>query len=280
MVEAWCECRKAESRVMSGSGKETADEKLARRRLEPYLGALEPTDLPGTSGLPDYKLKSPTASGHVEVTSRPDKRRRMQRAAIHKRPTFQVNTPGDWRLHLYPQVDTRELPNARGLETVLNAAKHAGRLLMAGNCHPDVAKVMHSLGIEGATYRATGGSIGTVTVTGGSTGAIGTQGDGVDKWLEAAFQEPGILDHVEKLRRAGGDRRHLFLHVDSTSEAGLGIGLALEASTNPGAAPYRLPTFEPPDDVTDLWVWPDSPGPGLHYARQHGWRMVMDVPWD
>ena len=98
--------------------------------------------------------------------------------------------------------------------------------------------------------------------------------------LATALREPGILDHVEKLRRAGGDSRHLFLHVDCASEAGLGIALALEASNYPGAAPYRLPAYEPPDDLTDLWVWQDSPGPGLHYVRDHGWRMVTDVPWE
>lgn len=273
-------CTARQNRVMSGSGKETAEEKLARRRLEPHLGPLEPTDLPGTSGLPDYKLGGPGASGHVEMTSRPDKRRKMQRAAVNKRPSFTVTTPGDWRLYLHPKVDTRDLPNAPGLGMVLDAAKEAGQLLVPGNCPPEVAEVMHSLGIEGARHREVEGSTGTVSLTGGSTGARGIQGDGVDTWLESAFREPGILDHVEKLRRAGGDSRHLFLHVDSASEAGLGIALALDASNYPGAAPYRLPAYEPPDDLTDLWVWPDSPGPGLHYVRDHGWRMVTDVPWE
>lgn len=264
---------------MSGSGKETPDEQLARRRLEPHLGPLEPTDIPGTSGLPDYKLIRPGASGYVEVTSRPDKRRKMQRAAVTKRPSFNVATPGDWVLYLQPKVDTRDLPNSLGLVKVLDAAKNAGRLILPSNCPVEVAEVMYSLGIEGASYRDVKGSTGTVYLTSGSTGGRGMQGDGVDIWLESAFEEPGILDHVEKLRRAGGDERHLFLQVDSASEDGLGIALALDASNDPGAARYMLPEYEPPSDLTDLWVWPDSPGPGLHYARVRGWRIVMDGPW-
>lgn len=74
------------------------------------------------------------------------------------------------------------------------------------------------------------------------------------------------------MRRAGGDTRHLYLQVDSASEAGLAIAIALDAS-NAGAAPYTLPAYEPPDDLTDLWVWPDCPGPGLHYERDQGWEI-------
>jgi hypothetical protein len=94
-----------------------------------------------------------------------------------------------------------------------------------------------------------------------------------------AFQEPSILRRVLKLSRAGGDTRHLYLQVDSASEAGLAIAVGLRASNSPGAAPYTLPTFEPPDYLTDLWVWPDSPGPGLHHQRDRGWEIVQDVPW-
>ncbi len=264
---------------MSGSGQEGPEEKLARRRLEPHVGPLETADVPGTSGLPDYRLIGLGASGHVEVTSRPDKRRKVQRAAIIKRRAFTVPTPGEWTLYLHRNVDTRDVPIARGLKTVLDAAKQAGRLIAPGNCPLEVADLMHSLGIEGATYRYAEGTTGTVNLTGGGTGAAGVQGSGVDTWLEVAFQEPSVLDHVQKLRRAGGDTRHLYLQVDSASEAGLAIAIALDAS-NDGAAPYTLPAYEPPDDLTDLWVWPDCPGPGLHYERDQGWEIVQDVPWE
>ena len=273
-------CAARQNRVMSGSGEEKADEKLARRRLEPHLGPLEPTDVPGTSGLPDYRLNSPGVSGHVEVTSRPDKRRRMQRAAVIKRPSFTVAKAGEWTLYLHRKVDTRDLPKASELELVLDAAKRAGGLIMPGNCPLEVAERMRSLGIEGARYRHAEGSTGSVSLTGGGTGDRGVQGDDVDTWLKSAFQESGVLDHVQKLRRAGGDSRHLYLHVDSASKTGLAIAIALDSTSHPGAALYRLPTFVPPDDLTDLWVWPDSPGPGLHYSRARGWRIVEDVPWE
>jgi hypothetical protein len=264
---------------MSGSGEEKPEEKLARRRLEPFLGGLEPIDVPGTSGLPDYRLVGAGASGHVEVTSRPDERRRAQRAAVRKRRTFTVPTRGEWTLHLHRDVDTRELPKAFGLERVLEAAKQAGRLIWTGNCPLEVAELMHSLGIEGVSYRDAEGPTGTVSLACGSTGARGVQGNGVDTWLERAFQEHNVLDHVRKLRRAGGQSRQLYLQVDSASEAGLAIAIALDATNDAGAAPYALPAYEPPDDLTDLWVWPDSPGPGLHYERDRGWEIVQDTPW-
>ena len=139
---------------------------------------------------------------------------------------------------------------------------------------------MHLLGIEAVKYWDADDPVGTVSLSAGTTGARGVQGDGVDEWLEAAFEVPSIVDHVRKLRRAGGKSRHLYLEIDSSSESGLAIALSLAASTDPGAAPYRLPAYEPPDEVTDLWVWPDCPGPGLHFKRAQGWEIVADAPWE
>jgi len=138
---------------------------------------------------------------------------------------------------------------------------------------------MVSLGIEGVRFRNADGPVGTVRLSTGTTGAKGVQGDGVDILLDAAFQETGILEHVEKLARAGGDRRHLYLEVDSSSEVGLAIAIGLDVSSSPGAAPYRLPVHEPPAGLTDVWVWPDSPGPGLHFTRDHGFEIVEDAQW-
>lgn len=263
---------------MSGSGEEAPEEKLARRRLEPYVGRLEQTDVPGTSGRSDYRLLGSRGSDHVEVTSQPDKRRRIQRAAIRKQRAFTVPMPGKWTLCLYRNVDTRNLPGAPGLETVLEAAKQAGRLIVPGSCPLEVADQMHSLGIEAARYQDADGANGTVSLTGAAREHEASKAAASNTYLEASFQQPSVLDRVEKLRRAGGDSRHLYLQVDSASEAGLAIALALGASNDPGAAPYNLPTYEPPDDLTDLWVWPDCPGPGLHYRRYQGWEIVQDGP--
>ena len=79
-------------------------------------------------------------------------------------------TPGEWTLYLYSKVDTRELPKAPDLEVVLNAAKQAGRLIAPYNCPSDVARIMHLLGIEAASYRDAEDSTGTVRITGGTTG--------------------------------------------------------------------------------------------------------------
>jgi hypothetical protein len=190
-----------------------------------------------------------------------------------------VPTPGEWTLYLHRNVDTRDVPKASGLQLVLEAAEQSDRLIAPGNCPPEVAVLMQSLGIEGARYRDAEGPTGSVSLTGGSTGARGVQGSGVDTWLELAFQKPSVGDHVQELRRARGDARHLYLQVDSGSEAGLAIAIALDASNDRGAAPYTLPAFDPPDDLTDLWVWPDSPGPGLHFERDRGWELVQDVHW-
>jgi len=105
---------------------ERPEERLARRRLEPYVGPLEPTDVPGTTGLADYRIIGPGAPGHVEVTSRPDKRRKKQRAALRQRPAFTVPTPGEWTLYLHRNVHTRALSEAPQLLNVLEARKEGG----------------------------------------------------------------------------------------------------------------------------------------------------------
>jgi hypothetical protein len=265
---------------MSGT-QERPEESLARRRLEPYVGSLEPADVPGTSGVPDYKIvASGAADGYLEVTSRPDKVRRQQRAALRKGRDFKVSLTGRWTLHLHRDVDTRSLASSPGLREILAAARKEDRLLTTSNGSGRVAELMHLLGIEAVKCWDADDQTGTVSLSTGTTGAVGVQGDGVDEWLEAAFEEPGVVDHVRKLRRAGGNSRHLYLEIDSSSESGLAIALSLDVSTDPGAAPYRLPAYEPPNDVTDLWVWPDCPGPGLHFKRDRGWEIVADVPWE
>jgi hypothetical protein len=264
---------------MSGSA-ERPEERLARRRLEPHVGPLEPNDVPGTTGLADYRIAGPGDPGHVEVTSRPDKTRKKQQAALRRRPRFSVPSPGEWTLYLHRKVDTRALSEDPRLPQVLQAAKEAGRLITIGNCPREIAETMSSSGIEAATFRASVDPVGTVWLSTGTTGARGVQGAGVDAWLRTAFQEIGIVNHVKKLTRAGGNARHLYLEVDSSSEKGLAIAIGLDASSWPGAAPYTLPVSGPPADVTDLWIWPDSPGPGLHFTRGGGWAIVEDVAWE
>lgn len=245
------------------------------------MGSLELADVPGTSGLPDYKIvAASTAGGFVEVTSRPDTARRRQRAALRKRREFKVSLHGRWTLYLDRDVEVRTLASSPDLSEILSAATQEERLLIGSNCFHKLAELMHLLGIEAVRCWDANDPAGVVSLSSGTTGAMGVQGKGVDKWLEAAFAETSVVDHVDKLRRAGGHNRHLYLEVDSSSEAGLAIALGLDASTGSGAAPFPLPTYEPPNGVTDLWVWPDCPGPGLHFKRDLGWEIVADAPWE
>lgn len=265
---------------MSAS-EESPVEKLARRRLEAHIGPLSRSDVPGTSGVPDYKLLRPKQeTGDAEVTSTVDRRRAVQRGALRKSGVLEIDgLAGEWHLHLRPHVDSRRLRDDPRFRDVLDAARSVDGIMALGRVDLETAELMQQLGVEGARYRPTGAEPGRVLLSMGTTGAGGLQGRSVDDWLSDLLQESHIVKRMAKLKKAGAEERHLYVSVDTSSRTGLGIGIALDSSQSPGAAPYDLPTVEPPDEITDLWIWPDQPGPGLRFQRGVGWSIVSDVPW-
>lgn len=265
---------------MSSSGEEKPSEGRARRRLESTLGKLTRADVPGSNGLPDFQIDQPRSgqSGYVEVTSSVDKPRAVQRSGLRKAPAFSIPRRGDWQVYLRPQVDTRRLEDHKGLSAVLDEATQMVGLLTLSNASAATASLMQQIGIEGVRYAPSGRTPGRVSMSQGTTAAFGIRGLDLDAWLAAKLREPHVQKRIAKLARTKADEAHLYLEVDTTGQDGLGISIALDSANDPGAAPYELPTTEPLPPVTDLWIWPDCPGPGLHFERGRGWRVVPDKP--
>lgn len=134
----------------------------------------------------------------------------------------------------------------------------------------------NSLGIEFATSSPPPDRPARVLLSEGTASAWGGRGERVDTWWSSMTERAQIANKVEKLRRSGSARTHLYVELDTATEHGLAISLGLDSARDEGAAPYDLPSFVPPPGVTDLWIWPDSPGDGLHYDPARGWERVTE----
>jgi hypothetical protein len=78
----------------------------------------------------------------------------------------------------------------------------------------------------------------------------------IDRWLGKFLASAQGINKVGKLGRAQAAERHLVIVLDPFSPAGIGIPLALTARHDRGAADYGLPSFIPPEPLTQVWVLP------------------------
>jgi hypothetical protein len=80
------------------------------------------------------------------------------------------------------------------------------------------------------------------------------------------------MNKLTKLARAAAAERHLVIVLRAFSKAGLGIPLGLGSRHDPGAADYVMPSFEPPEPLTHLWLLPTvQDWEGLRWTRATGW---------
>jgi len=89
--------------------------------------------------------------------------------------------------------------------------------------------------------------------------------------LNIALQQPLLATHIDKLKVADGDERHLFLHV---TQEGLGEGAYYELIHHELGEPESLPPTHPPalpDEVTHLWMFTGWGKRVTSWTRDTGW---------
>jgi hypothetical protein len=252
-------------------------------RLERFLGPLAITDLPGTVGRHDLGPADGSSELAVEITSDPHRERLAQRRALRGAGRLELGTERDWHLWLLPSAQVREVLASPMLAALLHTAEQIGAVSLPGPLHGvpldeaiAVDAARNTLGIEFAMSSLPRGRPARVRFSEGTASAWGGRGQRVDAWWDSIAARPQIANKVDKLRRSGAERTHLYVELDTMTEHGLSISLGLDSAKDEGAAPYDLPTFTPPLPVTDLWVWPDRPGDGLHYDPTSSWERVTE----
>jgi hypothetical protein len=93
----------------------------------------------------------------------------------------------------------------------------------------------------------------------------------IDTWLGEFLASGQGVNKLQKLGRAKAAERHVVIVLDPASQPGMGIPLGLSSRHDAGAAEYVMPSFEPLEPLTHLWLLPvvkDSEG--LRWTRDIG----------
>ncbi|MFI6832804.1 hypothetical protein ACIBG5_37215 [Kribbella sp. NPDC050241] len=264
-------------------------ERWAKRQLEPALGEMTFADRAGgPPGQHDFNATLSDGSvAAIEVTSVVDGDRRNLSASIEKKNLgrFRVGCSQRlWLVTLLPSAEVRTL-STQALEPLIGDLEAEERTSAAhfGDYRDPWVKRLAVLGIESIHgVAASPGSEGLVYVRAGTYGGRGWTQEDVDNWLASFLASPQGANKIKKLANAtSAHQKHLVVVLDSFSEAGMGISLALTARRERGAAAYRVPTVTPTEPVTHLWLIPDvDKSDGLLWVcEEHGWRVLSPVPF-
>jgi len=272
---------------MSAGDRETPAEALARRRLEQHVGLLKRADISGREGAPDYwSSDDPPHGVAAEVTSLRNDAQLRQMAALQRNRVAATGTSKRWHVFLRRRVQVGQLLESPKLWELLRAAESAGiEMLPTGGAPRELESLINELGIEGAmSSSAAPAGTPTVTLSTGASTAWEWQGPRIDRFLGDLFGGGGsvsrrwtalVASKVVKVTRVDAQRKHLYIALDTFTEPGLGIDIALDTEQDGGAARFELPTFAPPVGLTDLWLWPDTPfSRGLRFEQGAGWGIV------
>ncbi|GAA3549730.1 hypothetical protein [Kribbella ginsengisoli] len=263
-------------------------ERWAQRQLEPVLGEMTFADRAGgPPGQHDFNATLPDGGGAaIEVTSVVDGDRRNLSASIEKKDLrgFRVSCSQRlWLVTLLSSAEVRAM-SPQIIESLIGDLEAEERIQAShiGDYRDPWVERLAALGIESAHgVAASPGSEGLVYVQAGTYSGHGWTPEDVDNWLSSFLTSPQGVNKINKLAKATSvQQRHLVVVLDSFSEAGMGISLALTARRERGAADYRVPTVTPPEPVTHLWLIPGvDQWDGLLWVRGHGWRVLSPVPF-
>jgi hypothetical protein len=257
-------------------------ETWTRDRLTPLLGPLRKTDRRGgPPRLHDFEADLPDGSVvALEVTSEVDKRRLNLAASAERHLSSMTldNSKFSWTVRLAADARIRAIgPNK--LLPLLSDMEASGRrrAVDTGVPHDPVVAQLWALRIESVSaVLAKAGSEGKVQVRPGTYGGWGWGGPAIDEWLKEFLASDQGVNKLSKLGRAVATERHLVIVLDSFSQAGLGIPVALQTRREPGAADYVLPSFMPPEPLTHCWLLPafGETWDGLRWTRDSGWAVL------
>jgi hypothetical protein len=138
-----------------------------------------------------------------------------------------------------------------------------------------VVQRLRDLGI-GSVYRLSTGLGGGVVMGSDTYGGFGWDRPVIHAWLDGLLASSQGLNKLEKLGRARVAERHLVIVLDSFSQAGMGIPLGLTDRDGPGAATYVMPSLDPPEPLTHVWLLPTmAASEGLRWTRGGEWTVLQ-----
>jgi hypothetical protein len=257
-------------------------------RLERFLGWLRVTDKKG--GPPgQHDLEAALPGGLVaaiEVTSEVESDRlsvasEIRRRGLSRYPVVGLNCL--WSVRLADDARVRSLSRRQDeLHKLLSDLEAQGARWAhnLGDYRDPVVRQLRALGI-GSVYRLNTRARGGVVMGSDSYGGTGWDGPVIDTWLDGLLASSQGINKLEKLERAAyAAEKHLVVVLDSFSQAGMGIPLGLTDRDEPGAAPYIMPSYAPPEPLTHIWLVPTmASAAGLRWTRDGGWT-VFQVPAD
>jgi len=257
----------------------------ARDRLEPLLGTLRVIDRKGgPPGLHDFEADLPGGLvAALEVTSEVESDRLSVASEIRRRGMSRFPVPGLkclWSVRVTDDAHVEDLSRGRDeLGQLLSDLEAQGTRWAhnMGDYRDPVVRQLRDLGI-GSVYRlSTGAGGGGVVMGSDSYGGFGWDGLVIDAWLDGLLASDQGLNKLGKLDRAAhAAERHLVIVLDSFSQAGMGIPLGLTDRDEPGAAPYVMPSLDPPEPLTHVWLLPTmASSEGLRWTCGDGWKVLQ-----
>jgi hypothetical protein len=266
---------------VSSNGQLSLDEQRAKARLEPIVGELTSTDVPGTSGACDFEITGPPDTGGVvEATEWIDAQRARQDGAIRGQQEARVPTEVAWTVHLFKTAVVKRVLRDPELARALTeaAAQHESQISRS-NAEETTVDLLDRLRIERcSSYPAKPGGEGLVRVSWGSAVGWGWDGDLISDWIEEELLESELIKRkVDKLAASGRRPRHLYVGLDLRDPEGMGMHLAFESAAEATGSPLALRGVTLPEAVTSLWVWPNGPFPGLRVNADGSWILVSET---
>jgi hypothetical protein len=248
-------------------------ERFARNRLEPILGRLRCIDPGGgPGGAHDFEVDLDDGGfAAIEVTGEVEAGQRALESLMRRLPPLTV--PGShwrWQTGLGDSAQEKRIPSE--LPALLFDMEKAGQRSAhcLGDYRDPLVKQLRELGME-FVYGWTptdSAQQGRVTISFGTYGGWEWGGAATDTWLAEFLASRRGINKVVKLRSVSKAKQwHLVIVLDPRSKAGMGITLQ-ESWT-------ALPTIEPPEPLTHLWLLPmPTAWPGLRWARGGGWSIL------
>jgi hypothetical protein len=258
-------------------------ERWARDCLEPVLGTLRVIDRKGgPPGLHDFEADLPAGSvAATEVTSVVEPDRLSVESELKQRGLSRLELLGltsGWAVGLADNARVKVATHAATLRQLLSDLETQGLRYAhdMGDYRDPVTDRLRDLGIA-SVYRLSTRQPGTVVIGTGAYGGIGWDGPTIDVWLEELVPSEQGINKVDKLGRAQAAERHLAIVLDSFSQPGMGISLALTARHERGAADYAVPSFAPPEPLTHLWLLPMMKSrEKLRWSHESGWEVLAE----
>ena len=227
----------------------------------------------------DFEADGPAGPvAAIEVTSVVEPKRLSVESEIRERGLSSFRLPGlawRWSVHLSDTARVWVASRPDELRPLLSDLEARGIRYAhdRGDYRDPVVQALRGLGIA-AVYRLSTNRGGGVVMGADAYGGFEWGGPAIDAWLDEFLPSDLVVRKLKKLGRAQQAERHLVIVLDSFSQPGMSIPLKLSSRHEEGAAVYVMPSCEPPDPLSDLWLLPMVGCEGLRWTRGSEWAVL------